>query len=84
MGINDKNSPDDVAGSSPAKQEQSKPISGINVDHFLSNSKDEIVRKASDYIYIGFRRHCQLEKFAYRAEAKEWLERFTKYLTGGK
>lgn len=64
------------------KPQQSK-IVGISLDEFLANSKEKNVRQVSNYIYVGFRKHCQLKKFEYRALNGEWLSRFKEYINKG-
>lgn len=87
MGRNDKFMTTELETSNPSVADevvvQPKKISGITLDEFISNTNEPLVRKASDYLYIGFRKHCELKEFEYRASEAEWLERFKNYTTRG-
>jgi len=64
------------------KPEKTK-ITGVSLDEFLANCKEKSVRQASNYIYVGFRKYCQIKKFDYRASNGEWLSRFKDYINKG-
>lgn len=70
-----------VQSKPPEDKPKTEIVSGISLGDFLANSKEQSVRKASNYIYVGFRRHCTLKKFQYRASNKEWLDRFKAYIS---
>lgn len=79
--ISDDTNNDSVVVESKPSEKPTPIPREFSLGHFLSNSKEQSVRRASNYIYVGFRKYCEIQKFAYRASNDEWLKRFKEYIT---